>query len=430
MTRDKAKSSCPQCGAEVGLYLGDPLLQCRYCRTKLYMVPDDGIFSYILSPSQLYKHRVDHVLYLPYLRFKGFRFSLFRQGKIKTSHVDSTIPASEGLTELPSLGLAARISPLSLNTGQIPRPLPKLNLGKFLAKANKMIEQGLREKPTTSFIMGQNVSLIFAPFVIVKETQKGRIALRPLWTAGTRLVWSEKEDILLHAKEKATEAHHGHPTSDLKFIPLICPECGNDLPAISMASIPFCKYCGRLWPLNGMGLVPPRAYVLCKKWQPNLKFVPFYHFSIKLEGLPFDNRLAFLSRLLPYKYFPKNFSDEPIQLLVPAFRVNPSLYIRLGKRFTISETPFLASDDRIAAPISPACGIDLSLDAALQSLPLLLLSIMGQRRNLFENVKKTNMKIIAMRVLFMPFEKNGRELVELHTGQAIPEAAIRFGRNL
>ncbi len=429
MTQDKAKGYCPQCGAEVDLDVGDPLMQCEFCRTKLYMKPRDGFFSYILPPFSKFKD-LDSIVFLPYWRFKGFRFCLTREGSIKTTHVDSTLPAAKELLRLPSLGVAARVASMHLNTGRVPGLKSLAPPATFLKRLNSMIEEGLRDHPISSFILGQIISIILAPFQVIEGAEEGdMIGIRPVWRQGGGIT-KVKHEYIKPFLEQENQQENFKKKEPIDFLPLICPECGSDLPAISMASVPFCKYCGRLWPLKTQSFIPQRAHVLSHEVVPQLKFIPFYHFSVVLKGFPFDNRLDLLRRLFSYKRFPDTLSEEPIQLVVPAFRINPSLFLRLGKKMSSSDLPFLASEDSINSPMSLACGIDLSLDSALQSLPLLLLAIIGKRKKMLDEVKKAAVKIVSIRVIFIPFQLKGRELIEPRTGQAIPEAAIRYGKNL
>ncbi len=433
MAPEKAWGFCPQCGGKVDLEVGDPLLRCTFCKTSLYIRPESSIFSYILSPIDSAAPLQGSLVFLPYWRFKGFRFRLFDDKSVKTSLVDSTISALSGLDGLPSLGLATQLSDMRLDTGP-------LHLGKsFLApqdairKVDRQIEAGLREHPVSSFILSEKITIISAPFELFEKNEK--LLLRPLWEKRRGFFKVKRNGAL----ETYLKNSRQHPASQGKgsasnvavgFIPLICPECGNDLPALSMASVIFCKACKRLWSLGDGRFLPKKAHILTRQVEKGMKFLPFYHFSLELQGFPFPDRRAFLSHLFPYKQFPENLSKEPVQLVVPAFSVNPSLFIRLGKRISSSQIPFITLKSRDAATVPDSHCINLGVDTAIQSLSFLFLSLMKNRKKMVEAADKTKMLIKEIRLLFIPFNKERNELVEPFTGQAVPRAALRYGLNL
>jgi len=433
MALEKAWGFCPQCGGKVYLEVGNPLLKCAFCKTSLYIRPQSGIFSYILPPVGSAIPLEGSLIFLPYWRFKGFRFRLFEDRSVKTSLVDSTLPALSGLEGLPSLGLATQLSDMRLDTGPLQLGRSFLAPQDAIRKVDRQIEAGLKERPLSSFILSEKISIISAPFGFFKKNEK--LLLRPLWKKRADFFKVKSNGALeTYLKNRLQHAvgQGKSPTSNVAvdFIPLICPECGTDLPAISMASVLFCKTCKRLWGLRNNRFLPKKAHIMTQQVERGMKFLPFYHFSLGLKGLPFPDRRAFLSHLFPYKQFPESFSKEPVQLVIPAFNVNPSLFIRLGKRMSSSQLHFLRLKTRDATTIPDSHCINLGVDTAIQSLSFLFLSLLRNRKKMIEAADKTTIQIRRIRLMFMPFKIERNELVEPLTGQAIQKAALQHGLNL
>ena len=66
------EQGCPQCGAPVTLDETDRLLACPFCRTRLYLVPEDH-FHYHIPPAA---GADGELFYIPYWRLRGSLFSV------------------------------------------------------------------------------------------------------------------------------------------------------------------------------------------------------------------------------------------------------------------------------------------------------------------------------------------------------------------
>jgi len=108
---------CPQCGGPVILEETDRLLTCSFCKTRLFIQPQD-YFRYCLSPSDPF---LEDIIYVPYWRFRGMHF-LCKTSGIKDGIIDKTF-------------LAIRKKGLSATLGIRPQALKT----RFLKPAEKMI---------------------------------------------------------------------------------------------------------------------------------------------------------------------------------------------------------------------------------------------------------------------------------------------------
>ncbi len=433
MGMDKAWGNCPQCGAKVELELCDPLLQCDFCKTSLYIRPKSGIFSYTLPPVKEADSRHDNLVHLPYWRLKGFRFRLFKDRRLKANHVDASIPALSKLTDLPSLGISTQLAPLRLNTDKLDFGPDLYPATKALQLIDARIEAGLLEHPVSSFIFGEKLSLIMAPFELTGST-KERLALRSLWSnqdSITVIKDIEAIQYIQKIKEDAKKSKKNEMKKQgISFMPLICPECANDLPPFSHISTIFCNSCHRLWALSKDRYLPQKAKILGFAAGSNATYLPFYHFRLNLMGFPVSHRLGFLDYLFPYKKFPGDFSKEPIQLVVPAFSIAPTLFMTLGKRLSSSDIFFSESRKSYLMRLEKAWGINFSVHSAIRFLPILLLSLVNGNKKLTRALEKTTIRITGIDLFFIPFEKKGRELIETQTGLAFQATALKYGLNL
>ena len=161
-----ASGFCPQCGAEVSLEMGDPLLRCRYCRTNLYMVPADGIFRYVLNLTDTSEDTAG-IVWLPYWRFRGLRYSVGPGDSIGTYMVDTTVSAAEVIPESSSLGIVPQAAGVRLAAGTAGLPTPGINLRSALMAADVRLRT-LEDTPASLYrFVGETKTLIYAPFRIL-----------------------------------------------------------------------------------------------------------------------------------------------------------------------------------------------------------------------------------------------------------------------
>ncbi len=423
MKRAEATGSCPQCGGQVDLNIGDPLLSCSFCRTKLYMVPPSGIFSYFLSPIDRAQDDA-HLCHLPYWRFRGFKFRVHEHQASDSSLVDVTIPASDMISNLPPLGVAPQIGTMKLNPLSPPGLRYLIDPKKALETADANIEAVLKSKPIMEGIMAENASIIHAPFEIVYI--KGKAShLRPLWGA--------KGHIRLNKTHKEAVSIFMEPVSKkrrIRFIPLICPKCGGDLPAYPRATALLCRFCNMIWPIGDASAFPKRFVTVEAPAGRDDIFLPFWDFSLYLQNTSLENRYAFYKQLFPYKEFPKEWKKRPVQILVPAFKINPSLFFRLSTRMSRLETNFMLHENKNPGEIPRLHPVNFTLNEAAYSIRIVLFDLFRNKKRVFDQIRKAAIRIKGSRLLLLPFMRKNREYVEFHSGQALPVPAIEFGTRL
>ena len=423
MKKAEATGSCPQCGAPVDLDIGDPLLSCGFCRTKLYMVPPSGVFSYFLSPAQE-PSQDQETCFIPYWRFRGFKFRVHEQKSTDCSLIDTTVPALEVFAGLPLLGMAPQLGAVRLNPERPPGLSLLSNPSKALKKADARIEMLHRDKPLLEGIMGENSSLILAPFEIVRKNGD-RPSLRPLWGPKALIhLDSRQEEALSHLMRQERQEDR------IRFLPLICPECGADLPAFPRAKALLCRVCGRIWSLGTSRLFPKRFSIAVDSIHMDMIFLPFWHFYLEIAGLGIEDRYSFFRQIFPYKNPPETWKDEPVQIVIPAFKINPRLFFRLATRMSSTTSEFSAGASETSETIPRLHMVNFTLEEAADSIRIVLLDLFRNRKRIRNLLLKTPVKVKGSQLVLLPFKKGRREYIAVRSGQAVPIAAIKLGTKL
>ncbi|MCI5132770.1 MAG: hypothetical protein D3904_14940, partial [Candidatus Electrothrix sp. EH2] len=136
---------CPQCGGSVTLSVEDHLLTCPYCKVKS-LLQSSGPFRYAL-PDRVAPKKQDHILYAPYLRFKGNIFTVSESG-IAYKVLDTTQDGCPQPGLPPSLGLRPQAMKLArVHRKTKGRFLPlSVKIQKILKKAARIHSMFSQEK--------------------------------------------------------------------------------------------------------------------------------------------------------------------------------------------------------------------------------------------------------------------------------------------
>ena len=152
------EQGCPQCGAPVTLDETDRLLVCPFCRTSLYLVPEDH-FHYHIPPAAKAE---GELFYIPYWRLRGSLFSV-NASEVTHRFVDTNTLA----INFPGLPYSLGLRPQTLKL----RFVSPSTEGRFIAPdlpADEAIP-GLGKAPQSVLyqeFIGETVSLIHAPILL------------------------------------------------------------------------------------------------------------------------------------------------------------------------------------------------------------------------------------------------------------------------
>ncbi len=162
---------------------------------------------------------------------------------------------------------------------------------------------------------------------------------------------------------------------------------------------------------------------------PGGRFLPFWQLDLQLGGIDLATRAEMRRALIPYQEPPASWEDEPLQLFVPAFKLNPQVLIRLAGN--ISLAPFDRPDETAEfRPGEQAESLRLPLTEAAQAVKVVLCSLFGRNRRLAPLVPASAIRIRRARLVFLPFRNRGRDFIEPCSNQSVPAAALRLGHAL
>lgn len=402
---------CPQCSAPITLGENDHLLTCPYCKVRLYF-SFDGFPRYYL-PSEANR---DEVLLVPYWRSKGIKFSI-RAGGIQESVIDRTWNASGYPCFPSSLGIRPQTLGLRLIEPDDPRRLLPATLSP---------EEDPPEYPLPSLVgrdwpeeedpllfrtfLRDALSLLYLPTLPREDTIYDAIDRKAFGPVPPGLV----------SGEPATD---GRNPCHYHFVPALCPNCGNDLNGEKESSIVFCPNCLIGFSVSN-GRLQEVPFVVVNGNSTTDMFLPFWRIRVEPQGLPLPKTTG---RILAGGRM-QQFDRENFFFWVPAFKINPQLFLRLGHRTTIAQ---LQVEPLSAMPLlSSIQPVTIPLAEAVKSVKLLLALLSPKDLDLLSRLNDLSVEVKEARPALVPFEQAGCELANRQILVAVHTNALKYGRNL
>ncbi|PLX42209.1 MAG: hypothetical protein C0609_10280 [Deltaproteobacteria bacterium] len=414
-----ATGTCPNCGGEVDTKVGDQLLDCRFCKSSMYVLPD-GPLSYRMPADRAYSN--ESIFHLPYWRLRGVRYKVLKGGsKVVGGLVDLTAPACEHLNSGASLGIRPQAGRLHLTSWPPGTP------GASLSPARIVDETGIdrlyneHEDILFSRLIGEERVIIHAPFFLKNEG--GRTLLMEAFPDGRPHSISESEADKLKAAIAGAP-----PPKELRFLTLGCPNCGHSLPPEHNAKVLLCEHCHRaFWPKGETFARMP--YAIMGEIKESSRLFPFWHIDVEDKELGITSRADLLRWCAPFKVPRSKWEEEPASFLIPAFKVNARVFLRLAKTATI----FFAGEEH---RVRPGRGrltsepVRLPLSEAMEAVQVALCEMTTDKERRVPRIAAAAIKGVRARLLFIPFEPTGREYLHKESGQAIDLRAIEVGATL
>jgi DNA-directed RNA polymerase subunit RPC12/RpoP len=398
------EQSCPQCGAPVTLEETDRILECPFCRTRLYLAPE-GRFSYYLPPAPL---SAGELLYIPYWRLRGAAFTTTRSG-VTSRFVDANAVAVN-LAGLPrSIGLRAQTQKLhfvSADTG-----------GKFIA-GDRTPEGALPQSAHVGpgiFIhnfIGETTSRIYSPLILRDGRLCDGILGKPCLAQGPALV----EDLL---------SRSAPPEGGIKFIPTICPYCGWDLEGEKETAVMLCRNCNSAWTLDGHTFRAVPAVVFASpQTDENAVYLPFWRMKVGFDKLELSSRADLIRMANLPRAITAGLEEAPLYFWSPAFKINPNLYVRLCRQMTVF---YPGGEEKEELPRTGIYPASLPLEEGVEGITVNLAGMIVDKRKLYPLLAGMTVSVLECRLEYHPFFSNGRELVHPQMGIAIDRTALSFG---
>lgn len=419
------------------------LLTCPYCQVK--QIVQTWPFPFLIIPPKVENQEI---YYIPYFRFKGLSFTIFPQGSKKTL-TPSPVPATLGLQGVPadpawqgktiqskivdqsvlaintpylpfSLGFKAQTQPLLFfdqkrpGTFLAPASTPK----KILYKVNQQLKNAGPNQSIQAHI-GEIISLIYAPFIPDKgDKLKDEIS--------GQVVCSLKNSSL------ASQPVLSKNSFKLKLLASLCPQCGWDLQGQTRGLIFSCANCHTNWYLESRRLIQ-----LTVKVDPAFNpqkglLLPFWSISFVLNACGqngISHTLETHSDLIQHAHLPRLPTAQEQQtlpqVLIPGFKVQPEVFLRLAKQLTLSKSrPSLQPNP---LPDKQTVPLTLPYNEASQALIPLLSYLAQGKKNMAPFLAQSRLQIRHMHLAYLYFQEENLDLIQPRTKTSFLKTILHWG---
>jgi hypothetical protein len=390
---------CSQCGAPISLEETDRLLICSYCHVKLYLWTPSQ-FCYCLPAL---KAPSENLIFIPYWRFKGVAYSVI-PFEVRHRILDATLLADAHRVLPMTLGIRPQALKMRFASREIRGMFikPQMSLQEAVMRIQNQFEEleevFLNRPPFHREFIGELGSLIFFPVFernsAIIDGILGKVIGPP-------------KDLVLD------EALSGMPDHwQIKPISTLCPNCGNALQGGRESLLLFCTICHIAWnPLSGRLMASKFKVVQGKQDSP--VYLPFWMMRVDVKGITLKS-YADLARAanLP-KMIQSEWERQEGCFWVPAFRVHPSLFLRLSKQMTLFQPTERMEGVLPNALLHP---VTFSEEDAAASLKIHLANLLTKKRDTFPKLHEITIRPVESTLVFIPFTSTGHELVHPQLG--------------
>jgi len=403
------EQQCPQCGAPIILDETDRILTCGFCRIRVYLATEDH-FRFYFPP----KEGIAEPLYfLPFWRIKGLSYTI-GESEILSKYFDTNFLAMDTDLLPHSLGLRPQAMKLFfVGSGDVS--------GRFIASSGETGENLLKKyrnrspgKYDREIFIGERKSVIYAPVYFADSHVYDAILKKPLLDSPANTP--------LESLFENSPAEKWH----VEFIPLLCPQCGADLPGEKDALIVFCKNCHSAWNPGEKNFPQVRFLSWLEKGE-DVIYLPFWQIQARVSGL----QLETYADLIQVANLPKAPAEiwmrMPFYFQIPAFKVNPSLFLRWCRQMTVQPTPPDLGENLPAQRIYP---VTLPVSEALESTFITLISLMADKRHRRETASALHIELDNQAIVLHPFRMSAGEWIHAKLGFSMNRTSLNLGINL
>jgi hypothetical protein len=352
-------------------------------------------------------------IYAPYLHFKGTIFTCLNN-RIEHRLADISTRGTK-LSFLPtSLGLRPQAMNIRFTTPDLDGSFLKTSMPTdvIIKRAGKNLRVRDEEFLHQAFI-GDVLNIIYLPLSISDGNVLDGILERPL----TQI--PEEQDIF--AETELVEKRW-QPI----FLPSLCPQCGWNLEGEPDSVILLCENCNSAWESAGNRFTEIQANTL--PGNNGELFIPFWVIRASAKGIKLDT-LADFFRLTnqPFIIRPE-WEEMDMQFVIPAFKVRPDDFLRLGTQMTISRKNKIKTTSNI--PKGNPHPVTLPKKEAAQAIKVILANSAVSRNKVFPFLPDIDFHINEYFLFYLPFTKTSHELKQEHLGVTINQRVLEYGRSL
>lgn len=409
MTGFRVEHQCPQCGAPACLGEADRIFTCDYCRTASYLVPRDH-FRYMLP------HTAPEgtcLVYVPYWRCRGMFFSC-TAAAVRQRVADHTQPAVS-VPRLPeSLGLRSQVMtlrPAAAHDGArflVPSVSPAAAVSRF----NTRFQAVFTESAAVTALIGETLTLIYAPFYALGDTLMDGVLNRP--AAPGHRVGGDLNDI-------PTEA----PDGSIRFVPTLCPNCGWDMAAEKAAVFLSCPQCRSLWRAGRNGLTRMRCAFLADAESAARHYFPFWRITATISGIPLSSYADFVRQANLPRVIQQDWEKRPFHFWVPAFSLSPQAFLQTARTMTTAQ-PEASVNPGI--PDGGLIPVNLPAAGAVAALKVLTAALLRPKNRIIPRLEGTSVTPTAALPVYVPFRETPHEYVHSRYALSINRNMLRLIR--
>ena len=221
-----------------------------------------------------------------------------------------------------------------------------------------------------------------------------------------KVIGPKKNLLLDDAPSGIPEHWEVHPISTL------CPNCGNPLQGGRESLLLFCGICHVVWNPSSGRLVAGKFEVFPGRGGSSV-YLPFWMMKAAVEGIALKSyadlaRAANLPRMIRPEW-----EGQEVYFWIPAFRVHPSLFLRLSRQMTLFQPPEKTEALLPDALLQP---VTLSVENAAASLKIHLAHLLSKKGDYFPRFHTISIGPVESRLVLIPFTSTGRELIHPELG--------------
>jgi hypothetical protein len=205
----------------------------------------------------------------------------------------------------------------------------------------------------------------------------------------------------------------------------MCPECGWDLSGERESCVFVCGNCAIAWASSLAGFKKVALGVSLQQGD-NVTYIPFWRIRPKITGVEITSyadlvRFANLPRVIQPQW-----ESTPLVLWAPAFKIHPSVFLRLGGMLTTSFSGDVNNENLKLGSVYP---VTLPQEEAVESLKIIFASLMVSKRKNYARLPDIHITAQESELILLPFVSRGNEFIYEKQNIAIQKVALAYGRN-
>jgi hypothetical protein len=356
------------------------------------------------------------LVYIPYWRFKGVRYTCGPQGVTHKFLDLSTLALEESLLTLPfSLGFRSQALALKQITpetrGRFFRPAD----ARTILGRTKHSRSRTQEKTVPGFTedIGETHSLIYSPFYA-----KDGVLVDAILNRSTGSVPESDPDL--------QSLPVCRPEKQTLFVPGLCPACGWDLEGNRDSLVLVCRNCHSLWKARNRQLARVR-FACARPGHDTDVMVPFWKISARISSFSLSS-YADLVRLgnLPRALQPE-WENQALFFWAPAFKIRPRIFLRLATQLAACQ-PDPALDKKIGTQVHVP--VTLPAAEAVQSIRILLADLSKPLKDHLPALSQMQIEPDHAMLVYLAFEEQLHDYVHPGIQAAINKNVLALSSNL